>query len=165
MSRWFSGKPWKWAASLIVVLGVSLAAYAVSNNSNSENAAGPVIIIDKARAGDRCVEDTAYMRKNHMKLLLHQRDETVHKGIRTQKYSLKNCINCHASTADNSVIGDDKHFCQSCHTYAAVNLDCWECHSSKPKSAQPAVARSQTTTVVPSAAMPATHPSVGGDKK
>lgn len=151
-------------ASVFIILGGSLAAYAASNNSNSA-AAGPVIIIDKARAGDRCVEDTAYMRKNHMKLLLHQRDETVHKGIRTQKYSLKNCINCHASTADNSVIGDDKHFCQSCHTYAAVSLDCWECHSPKPKSVQPAVARSQPSTVVPNAAMPAAHPSVGGDKK
>jgi hypothetical protein len=29
------------------------------------------------------------------------------------------------------VLGKD-HFCQSCHNYAAVKIDCFECHSSKP---------------------------------
>jgi hypothetical protein len=150
---WLASKRmWKWAASIVTVLCLSIGAYAASEAAKP---AGPTIIIDKNRAGDKCVEDTAYMRKNHMKLLLHQRDETMHKGIRTTKYSLKNCINCHASIKDNSVIGSDEHFCQSCHTYAAVSLDCWECHASKPKSVQPAVAT----------ALPAPAVSVGGEKK
>ncbi|MDD5240390.1 MAG: hypothetical protein PHG47_01575 [Sulfuricella sp.] len=87
--------------------------------------------------GDKCVRDVAYMRRNHMELLKHQRDETVHKGIRTTQYSLKNCIGCHANEKTNSVIGstDGKdNFCQGCHNKMAVKLDCFECHSSKPKA-------------------------------
>lgn len=147
-----------------MILGLSLAAYAASSSSSTKSDAGPTIIIDRARAGDHCVEDTAYMRKNHMKLLLHERDLTVHKGIRTQKYSLKNCINCHASSVDNSVIGDDKHFCQSCHTYASVSLDCWECHSSKPKAAQAATA-SALPEIAPTGTIPAMHGVVVGERK
>ncbi len=85
--------------------------------------------------GGQCVEDTQWMRKNHMHLLIQQRDETVHKGMRDEKHSLKNCIECHASLRDNSVIGRDDSFCQGCHRYEAVKIDCFECHSSKRKSA------------------------------
>lgn len=85
--------------------------------------------------GDKCVEDTAFMRRNHMNLLKHHRDETMRKGIRTTQYSLKNCIECHASKTNNSVVGSDKNSCQSCHSYMAVKMDCFECHSSKPKAA------------------------------
>ena len=85
--------------------------------------------------GGQCVEDPQWMRKNHMHLLIRQRDETVRKGLRDGKYSLKNCIECHASLRDNSVIGRDDSFCQGCHRYEAVKIDCFECHSSKRKSA------------------------------
>ncbi|MCE5181306.1 MAG: hypothetical protein LLG15_05850 [Betaproteobacteria bacterium] len=88
--------------------------------------------------GDKCVRDEAYMRRNHMDLLKHQRDDTMRKGIRTTQYSLKNCIGCHANEKTNSVIGstDGKdNFCQGCHNKMAVKLDCFECHSSKPKAA------------------------------
>ena len=153
MMGWLASKRmWQWAAGLFTVLCLSIGAYAASGAATPS---GPTIIIDKSRAGDHCVEDTAYMRKNHMKLLLHQRDETMHKGLRDGKYSLQKCISCHASTKDNSVIGSDEHFCQTCHTYAAVSLDCWECHASKPKPVQPAVAT----------ALPVPAVSVGGDKK
>ncbi|MFA7239151.1 MAG: hypothetical protein WC091_03500 [Sulfuricellaceae bacterium] len=83
--------------------------------------------------GDKCVRDTEYMRRNHMVLLKHQRDDTMRKGIRTTQYSLKNCVDCHASPKNNSVIGSNDNFCQGCHSYVAVKLDCFECHSSKPK--------------------------------
>ena len=83
--------------------------------------------------GGQCVEDPKLMRKIHMNLLTHQRDETVHKGLRGQKYSLAGCIECHASTKTNSVLGSNEAFCQGCHTYAAVKLDCFECHTSKRK--------------------------------
>ena len=69
-----------------------------------------------------------------MKLLKHQRDETVHNGIRTKRYSLTGCIECHASRKTGSVIGSDQNFCQGCHSYAAVALDCFDCHASKPGS-------------------------------
>ena len=72
------------------------------------------------------------MRRNHMKLILHQRDETMHRGIRTQKYSLKNCVDCHADPKTNSVLGKDG-FCESCHVYASVSIDCFTCHTSAPE--------------------------------
>jgi hypothetical protein len=83
--------------------------------------------------GGQCVEEPKLMRKIHMNLLKHQRDETMHKGIRGQKYSLADCIECHASKTTNSVLGSNEAFCQGCHVYAAVKLDCFECHTSKRK--------------------------------
>jgi len=78
------------------------------------------------------VEDTASMRREHPDMLRHQRDQTMHEGIRTKKYSLKECIACHASTQTGSVLGE-KGFCESCHNYASVSIDCFRCHASKPK--------------------------------
>lgn len=85
--------------------------------------------------GDKCVREADFMRRNHMELLKHQRDDTMRKGIRTTQNSLKGCIDCHASPVNNSVIGTNDNFCQGCHTKVAVKLDCFECHSSKPKAA------------------------------
>lgn len=85
--------------------------------------------------GGQCVKETQWMRKNHMHLLKHQRDETLRKGVRDDKVSLKNCIECHASLKDDSVIARDDSFCVGCHKYEAVKLDCFECHSGKRKSA------------------------------
>lgn len=85
--------------------------------------------------GGHCVRDPAWMRKNHMHLLIHQRDLVVHKGIRDPVISLKNCIECHASTRDDSVIARDDSFCVACHRYEAVKIDCFECHSGIRKSA------------------------------
>lgn len=85
--------------------------------------------------GEKCVEDTAVMRTNHMEFILHQRDETMHNGIRTKKHSLKECISCHAVKGDDGLpvgIDNPKHFCSVCHSYAAVSIDCFQCHSSKP---------------------------------
>lgn len=98
------------------------------------HAAAPKPVIERAVRGDRCVEDTDYMRRNHMQLLTHHRDETVHEGIRTKKYSLKECINCHASKETGSVTAAKDNFCVSCHSYAAVKIDCFDCHSSKPQA-------------------------------
>ncbi len=83
--------------------------------------------------GGHCVENPGYMRQNHMHMLKHQRDETVRQGIRGGKFSLSECVNCHASKPDDNVLGGSAHFCQGCHEYAAVKIDCFECHSSKRK--------------------------------
>lgn len=85
--------------------------------------------------GGQCVAEPQWMRVNHMKVLFKQRDETVHQGIRDGKYSLGNCIECHASLRDNSVIGRADSFCEGCHRYEAVKTDCFECHASKRSSA------------------------------
>ncbi len=91
----------------------------------------PTVKIEK---GGKCVEPTDEMRRNHMNMILHQRDQTVQRGIRTTRHSLKNCIDCHANPKTNSVLGKDG-FCESCHTYAAVRMDCFECHSPSPRKA------------------------------
>ncbi len=102
--------------------------------------------LDIGKGGEHCVEDTQYMRLNHMRLIKHQRDETVRKGIRGSKYSLVGCVDCHASTRDNSVLGSNDHFCQGCHVYAAVKIDCFECHSSKRKTPSAVASTEPATT-------------------
>lgn len=99
----------------------------------------------KIAQGDQCVEPTDVMRRDHMKFILHQRDKTMHEGVRTQNHSLKNCVNCHADPKTNSVLGEDG-FCQACHSYAAVKIDCFSCHSASPekKPAASGVAASGT---------------------
>ena len=92
--------------------------------------AAPVLDIGK---GGQCVDDPKIMRRNHMEMLKHQRDETVRQGIRGGKYSLTGCVDCHASKKNNSVLGSKEHFCQGCHEYVQVKIDCFECHSSKRK--------------------------------
>lgn len=88
--------------------------------------------VERAVKGERCVEDTATMRRDHMRFLEHQRDATVHGGIRGAKHSLKGCIDCHASPKTGSVAKAETDFCVACHRYAAVKIDCFECHATKP---------------------------------
>jgi len=71
------------------------------------------------------------MLRNHMELLKHHRDRTVHEGVRTTQHSLANCVNCHASPQTGRVTGSRDAFCESCHRYAAVKLDCFECHTDR----------------------------------
>jgi len=84
--------------------------------------------------GERCVEDTDFMRRNHMDLLKHHRNDTMRKGIRTTKHSLKGCVECHASETTGSVASSKDDFCMACHTFTGVKLDCWDCHATKPKA-------------------------------
>ena len=91
----------------------------------------------KATSEYGCVNSIEYMRKNHMDELKHHRDETVRKGIRANKHSLAECVECHVSEDSNGKLarfGDDKHFCSSCHNYVAVSIDCFQCHNDKPQS-------------------------------
>ncbi len=118
--------------ALLLAVFASLAAA----SGDDEGASRIPKIVETKPLGDHCVEPTEFMKRNHMKLILHQRDKTMHLGIRTTKYSLKNCIYCHATPSESnpqvrSVLGEG-HFCQSCHAYNAVKIDCFECHSSKP---------------------------------
>lgn len=87
--------------------------------------------------GEQCVADTDWMRRNHMIALNHQRDDTVHEGIRTKRFSLKGCIDCHAvkgADAKPVTIASSQHFCRTCHDYAAVRVDCFDCHASRPEA-------------------------------
>lgn len=117
-------------------LAVLAAAAALMAVPSLEAAAGvdlPKLDLGKiAGKGDKCVEDTQFMRRNHMDLLKHQRNETMRKGIRTTRHSLKKCVECHASEKTGSVAASKQDFCAACHGFAGVKLDCWDCHATKP---------------------------------
>jgi hypothetical protein len=118
-----------------LLLGVHTPGMAGDANPDENAAAGPYIPKAQGRYSEEqgCVEPTADMRANHMKYLLHQRDATMHEGIRTEQHALHECINCHVSdAADAPHVDSDKHFCNSCHTYAAVTIDCFQCHADRP---------------------------------
>jgi hypothetical protein len=97
----------------------------------------PSISIEKP---GQCVAATDVMRRDHMEFLKHQRDRTMREGIRAQQFSLNGCVECHASAKTGSVLGPEG-FCQSCHSYAGVKLDCFECHASKPGATRAAGVR------------------------
>ncbi|HET9821084.1 MAG TPA: hypothetical protein VFQ16_04600 [Burkholderiaceae bacterium] len=95
----------------------------------------PLPVVPAAKAGTQCVADPATMRRAHPAMLKHQRDDTVRGGIRGAKASLKGCVDCHAGATGGSVAASDQDFCVACHRYAAVKVDCFECHSAKPQAA------------------------------
>jgi hypothetical protein len=90
----------------------------------------------KIERGEACVAPVAEMRRDHMKMLLHQRDRTLREGVRTTRFSLKGCVDCHASEKTGSVLGKEG-FCSSCHEYTAVRIDCFECHTPVRAAAKP----------------------------
>ncbi|GMQ95874.1 MAG: hypothetical protein BMS9Abin14_344 [Gammaproteobacteria bacterium] len=94
----------------------------------------PMPIITKGK-GPQCVEPTDVMRRDHMKFLLQQRDATVREGIRTKKYSLTGCVACHVqrdAQGQAIPINAPGQFCEACHRYTAVRMDCFECHATTP---------------------------------
>lgn len=118
----------------IAALLATLTALAAGGAVAADEARTPRPVVEAARAGTQCVEPADVMRRDHMRFLKHQRDDTVHAGVRGAKYSLKECIGCHASPTTQSVATGETNFCTSCHSYAAVRVDCFECHSSTPQA-------------------------------
>jgi hypothetical protein len=116
-------------AAGIVAAVLLLAGAADAGVERAGAVALPSVKIEQSGA---CVAPTAEMRRNHMKMLLHQRDLTMRHGLREPRFSLKGCVDCHASRETGSVLGKDG-FCSSCHEYAAVSIDCFECHSPNPR--------------------------------
>lgn len=112
---------------LRILLAVLLPAWLALPLSVAAGAPKPVAKIENP---GQCVAPAEEMRRNHMDMLKHQRDRTMRQGIRGEKASLNGCIDCHASKATGTVLGKDG-FCQECHSYAAVKLDCWDCHQPK----------------------------------
>lgn len=90
--------------------------------------------IPKAEGGV-CVAPPDVIRKNHMVMLQHDRDLSVQKGERDIEHSLKDCVSCHVVRDDIGApvsYESPEHFCRTCHDYAAVKIDCFSCHNSKP---------------------------------
>lgn len=98
-----------------------------------------------------CIRDTEWMRHNHMKLLMHVRDDVVHRGIRNPDETLPGCMNCHLTRlADGSYpsVSSPQFFCNGCHSYAGVETDCFSCHSNRPDPAAASTARDARAGVV-----------------
>jgi hypothetical protein len=108
---------------------------ASAGGADGKPVASPLQPAIEAARGGPCVADPAFMRRNHPDLLKHQRNETVHLGVRDARASLKGCIGCHASAQTGGVAEAKTDFCVSCHNFTAVQVDCFECHSSKPQGA------------------------------
>jgi len=122
--------------SLIAIAGCAFMALSAFAFAGEKPSFAPKIA-HPTNGATECVEDEDEMKKNHMKYILHQRDATMHEGIRTKTYSLKECINCHVPENSEVRFGDDKHFCSSCHNYAAVSIDCFQCHMDRPMGKNP----------------------------
>lgn len=111
---------------LALVAFLALAAYPVW-----KSLARPAPIVpDLERATDSigCVEDTVWMKAHHEELLNEWRTAVVRDGERTyvstsgRKWDMNltgTCMKCHTSR---------RAFCERCHTYASVQLTCWNCH-------------------------------------
>jgi len=90
----------------------------------------------RATEVEACVAPTDQMRRNHMEMIMHQRDITVHEGIRKTDNSLKGCISCHANKDDSGKyipVNAEGQFCAGCHSYVAAQLDCFSCHATVPR--------------------------------
>lgn len=83
----------------------------------------------------QCVMPADYMRASHMQLLNEWRDNVLRDGnreileINGKKYPKglqMACMECHSNK---------EQFCDTCHTYAAVDPYCWDCHLT-PKNAK-----------------------------
>lgn len=114
-------------------LATMLGALAVLAGAPAQAAASGAPKLERGK-GERCVEDVEYMRRYHPNLLRHHRDDALRRGIRTTRHSLKGCVECHASERTGSVAASKEDFCMACHVYAAVKVDCWECHATRPKA-------------------------------
>ncbi len=100
--------------------------------SSSQASDIPVPNLAKAVKGSKNVGSLEAIRRDHGRLLLNQREETLRQGIRGGDYSLKECVACHATKSpniDGGKVRTIEPFCSQCHTYAAVSIDCFECHT------------------------------------
>jgi len=95
----------------------------------------PQPVVPKPLKGEQCVEPVDDMRRNHMAYLKHDRNLTMREGIRGVKHSLKACLDCHVPPAPTAASPQSlsDHFCLNCHRYAAVTIDCFDCHATQPE--------------------------------
>jgi hypothetical protein len=96
----------------------------------------PLPAVQKAAAGTQCVAPPAEMRRNHMELLRHQRDDTVRGGVRGAKPQPAGLHRLPRGCADARVNQAPVTSASAATSYAAVKIDCFECHSGKRQAAR-----------------------------
>lgn len=122
------------------LLAAALLVSPVLSASESEGEAHGAIsqTRSKAATAESCVRPVEEMRRDHMDLLKHKRDDTMHRGIRTTDASLAGCIDCHADRNESGEfvpVDAEGQFCQSCHADVAAKPDCFGCHRTTPETA------------------------------
>ncbi len=125
----------------LTIAGLALVASLNTVNA-SQDGLGPEITLPANSEGKSCILPSKQMRREHPDLLKHDRIQTLREGVRAKADgnalggSLKQCVNCHAvkDESDKFVrIDNEQHFCVSCHKYAAVSIDCFQCHRDIPE--------------------------------
>ncbi|KUJ80513.1 hypothetical protein AVO45_05550 [Ruegeria marisrubri] len=119
-----------------VVLALLLLAWSSGAMAEERSSLWPDV---PAATGEPHPEGNEYWRKNHMALMKHDRDLTMHLGDREIGASLKGCFECHTTTNASGKIltyADEGHFCRTCHDFAAVKVDCFSCHRSTPEGVE-----------------------------
>lgn len=117
------------------VLVYALLGFALVSNSALAETPFPTIH-EPSDESLKCIQPEDEMRRNHMNYILHERDETMHEGVRNEPGSLAACIDCHVEPNENGEIAgidSNEHFCTSCHEYASVQIDCFQCHADRPQ--------------------------------
>lgn len=80
-------------------------------------------------------DDPTVMIRNHPSFLFTFRSDVLHHGAKSPNDNLERCVTCHVvkDKAGQPVdFHNPTHFCVGCHYKAAVTIDCFECHNSKP---------------------------------
>ena len=118
-------------AVLLIMVQLPLAAFA---QERAPMTSAPVI---PHGWGERCIADRDVMRRDHMRMLLRYRHQVVREGAHQPQHGIEDCVSCHAvKGVDGGPVSIDspQHFCRVCHDYAAVRIDCFECHPSRPQA-------------------------------
>ncbi|MDB2589961.1 sulfur reduction protein DsrJ [Candidatus Thioglobus sp.] len=118
-----------------MVLLLSLMVTSVFTHANSEHSLGTQADSMKS-SGKTYHQSSSMIRKMHPEFMNHKRDKTLRQGVRTEEYSLKGCVSCHASKKDQSndyhAIDASEQFCSTCHKKVAISVDCFGCHRTTP---------------------------------
>ena len=120
----------------VLFAGLSTIVYASSEVSTAKGVEGTA----KYESMSECIRPTAWMRRNHMDFIKHQRNKTVREGIRVRKDSLAGCIDCHVRKDENHQhvpVNAKGEFCDKCHSYVAESLPCFQCHATTPTAENP----------------------------
>jgi len=122
----------------LLLVAPALAGLAAVAHADGGRVPLPKLTVDRSTT---CVAPPEVMRRTHMEMLKHRRDRTVHEGVRGGDQALNRCLECHASKTTGAAIGSPDAFCQSCHDYVGVKLDCFDCHQGRPGAVARPVAR------------------------
>lgn len=102
------------------------------NMATETEAAPKPELTGPAATAKKCVLDKYDMRANHMSLLDEWRDSVVRDADRMYTGVNGHSFNMSLSTGENSCLGchnEKDKFCDRCHTYASVEVYCWDCHT------------------------------------